>query len=64
MERTLTMANDNRSGRDRYAQPRRPADTREKPSERFEKRESWDNGKTTPEQRKDWLYRRANGDHQ
>jgi hypothetical protein len=58
------MANDNRGGRDRYAQPRRPADTREKPSERFEKPANWDDERTTPEQRVDWLRRRAKGDHQ
>jgi hypothetical protein len=60
------MRNDNNGsgGRDRYGRPPQPADRREKASERFEKPESWDSERMTPEQRKDWLYRRAKGDHQ
>jgi len=59
------MANDNGSGgRDRYARPPQPASPREKASERFEKPANWDDERTTPEQRIEWLRRRAKGDHQ
>jgi hypothetical protein len=44
--------------------PRRRADTREKPAERFELPQNWNEDRTTPEERAEWLRRRAKGDHQ